>query len=267
LEGVLVSIMSLTEKQGGRGALRRCTAVAAAAFLYASSAYAGGWVTETQPDAPGAELCKSLLHRLNSLGDCAADALETYQEFSTPPWKPLDPAQHIDLIARLLGAQGAAPAAAMRLTGEILEDKRQGARDFARNGGVLQMWETRLLSNFGGRDRPAPAGPQTVVQLITKSGAPLDVVHMNTAMGALDFPSCPGTATKGWIKTTFLVTPDLRGLDLRVEQGIAAALALHPPMLYKGRVLFVGQTDVFEDIPGLGLTGGLCSFRRASGKR
>jgi hypothetical protein len=54
--------------------------------------------------------------------------------------------------------------------------------------------------------------------------------------------------------------------DLRVGRGTAYGLQTHQRMLYKGKVLFIGKTDVFEDIPGIGLTGGLCSFEQAKSK-
>lgn len=229
--------------------------VGAAALLGASVAYADGWASKTQPDAPGVELCRALLHRLNDLGDCAPDAIESYPGFSSPPWEALNPEQHIDLIARMIMARITGPAAAMNASGVALENARRGARDFVEHGGILQMWRTQLLSNFGDeRQQRAPPGLQTVVQMIWNG----------TSTG---FGFCPGNSTKGWVRRTLLVTSDLSGLDVRLAPGIAAVLILHQPVLYKGRVLFISQTDVFQDVPGLGLTGGLCAFERAPSKR
>lgn len=256
LDGALVKIRFLREKQGGPGTSGPCSAVAAV-FLCASTAYAGGWVSKTQPEAPGAELCSELLKRLNSLPErCAPDAIESYPGFRDPPWETLKAEEHVDLIARLLLSVGKGPAAAWQASDEQLAYKRQGAQDFAARGGLLRVWRSHVFSNLGDtHERPAPPGPQLLAQLIWGSGK---------SGGSKD---CPGHSTDGWVRQTFLLKPDMSGPDPDLGVGKAYALLTHQPMLFGSQVVFIGASDVFQDVPGLGLTGGFCAFQHAPSKR
>jgi hypothetical protein len=38
-------------------------------------------------------------------------------------------------------------------------------------------------------------------------------------------------------------------------------------MLFGSQVVFIGATDVFQDTPGLGLTGGLCAFEHVQANK
>lgn len=227
----------------------QCAALAVAAFLaQAGSAGADPWVSETQPSAPEADLCTALVERLNSFP--LSCALESHPDFSSPPWKVLDGRQHLDLIASLLLSQLPGPGE-QNATPVQWERARAGARDFVERGNTIQVWQTHLLSNFDDtRGPPAPPGPQMVVQLIWKQGDPRPL------------QACAWGNMQEWVRMTFLVKADMTGPDPRVGTGTAYALQTHPPMLYKDKVLLIGKTDVFRDIPGIGLRGGLCLFEQ-----
>jgi len=234
-----------------------CFALAAAALLgHSASGNAEGWISKTQPDAPGAELCSELLKRLNTLSEkCAADAIESYPGFREPPWETLNAGEHLDLIARLLLSVGKGPAAAWQASAEQLAYKRRGAQDFAARGGLLRVWRSHVFSDLGdSHERPASPGPQVLVQLIWGSGE----------SGRLK--DCPGHSTDGWVRQTFLVKPDMSGPDPDLGVGKAYALLTHQPMLFRSQVVFIGTQDVFQDVPGLGLTGGFSAFQHAAAK-
>jgi hypothetical protein len=59
----------------------------------------------------------------------------------------------------------------------------------------------------------------------------------------------------------------MSGPDPDPGVGKAYALLTHRPMLFGSQVVFIGATDVFQDIPGLGLTGGLCAFAHVQPKK
>jgi len=68
------------------------------------------------------------------------------------------------------------------------------------------------------------------------------------------------------VRQTFLVKPDMSGPDPDLGVGKAYALLTHQPMLFRSQVVFIGTQDVFQDVPGLGLTGGFSAFQHAAAK-
>ena len=227
-------------------------------------AEAGHWILETSTSAPGSELCNELRNRLESTNArCVPDALETYSGFTSPRWEDLNPKLHLDLVAKLLAYRASGADLFFRQPMEM-DRFRVGAAQLVEQGGELQVWHTRLLSNYGDNaEAPTPAGDQTVVRLIEKLGS------------SDPHADCPGKSTKNWIRSNFIVLPDLSGPDPRVGQGTAYALRIHQPVIYKGSVVFIastvtyvddgvirdGQADVFEDFRDTGLEGGMCSFK------
>ncbi len=218
-----------------------------------SIASAAGWVSSTRPDAPGAALCKALLKRLNRFPpQCSRASLESYPGFSSLPWTVLNPRQHLELITSLLLTVGRGPEASIHSSALQIEHSRAGAKSFADQGGGLQVWRGHVLSAFGADgERPAPPGPQVFVQLIYKFGG-------STAM-----EPCPGNSTKEWFRETFLVNAKMTGPDIRVRSGVAGLVFGDVPMLFHSEVVFIGQTNLFNDVPPYGL-GQRCNFEPAA---
>jgi hypothetical protein len=229
-----------------------------------SPVHAAGWVSEIKTSEPSSKLCEALARRLNHMSDrCAADALETYPEFTSPPWRSLDPKRYVELIAELRAYIPGGPL--LYFSKPInLEPFREGVKTFNAQGGELQVWTTHLLSNFGDKTEATnTSGDQTVIMLTTKVGA------------ADPHADCPGKSTKGWVRSTFIVLPDLSGPDPRVSQGTAAVLRDHWPVIYGDQILLIsgaglyysqsklvsGELDIFRDVPGGGLEGGYCSLK------
>jgi len=137
-----------------------------AGLLGCSIAQAGEWVSETQPDTPEAPLCRALLQRLKTLPQrCAADAVETYPKFASPPSRLLEPQQHMDLITRLILERNGPP----RVPITDVTPHRARAPEFIKRGGELYVWHTRLISNYGGgAESVALPGEQVVVVMLDK---------------------------------------------------------------------------------------------------
>ncbi|HEY4370021.1 MAG TPA: hypothetical protein VGN07_22500 [Steroidobacteraceae bacterium] len=221
-------------------------------------ASAGVWVSDGQPGASYDALCQALLKRLRTVpNECSPYALATFPEFQSPPWERLDPSEHRDLIAKLLGYRG----------GPVIlrapEVSKAAVDRFIRDGGELYQWRTRLLSAFGDVSNRAPPGAQTVVELIERHG-PLPPP-----------PKCPGKIERGHV-STYIVNDDLSGPDIRLSLGIAGTLELKRPVVYHGQTLLIGAqvvggsdgtlaegsvADVFKDFPETGLQGRVCSMR------
>ena len=194
----------------------------------------GHWASEASASGnPLTPLCIALAERMTAMhGQCVWDALETYPNFSTPPWTILSPQEHLDLIAKLLAvAQGASPEYVERsLSAEQLASHRSQAQEFIKAGGEVHIWHARLLSHFSpDSERPAPPGKQAVI-----------VMTVNTHF----FPTgshvqCPGKHFKGWLRHTFIVLPDLSGPDPRVGGPIASELVDSYPVIYRGKTLLI----------------------------
>lgn len=194
-------------------------------FLLAfSTAYATGWVSNP-PNRPPSALCRALLYRLNHTPtSCIATAIRLYPGFSSPPGKLLDPNEHLELIAKLIG-YGGSPLTYFKAPLSNLSGRLQAAKDFVRAGGTLEIWHTRLLKYFGDElEYPAPPGDQTIAVLSRK----------------LWSPSCPAY-TSMHSSQAFVVLPDLSGPDPRIKQGPASLLANTYPVLYKGKILLVKE--------------------------
>jgi len=230
-------------------------------LLCCSLSQAGEWVSETQSTAPDAELCQGVCHWLKNLPErCARDALESYPKFRSPPWEKLDPNQHMALLIQLMENRYGPP---MKPVSD-LEPFRNRASAFIQRRGELYVWRTRLMSNYGGGiESEIPPGQQTIVVMADN-------------LGAVDTSgTCPGQHTKGWAYSTFVVLPDLSGLDPKVEHSLAHALALMQPVQSGGETLLIGNemayrkdgkvsdgaaASVWRDFDRAGLSAA-CSFR------
>ena len=184
-----------------------------------STAYAAGWVSTMPADSPDQDLCQALLDRLKHTDSrCLETAIDEYTSFTTPPWQMLDPSQHIELIAKLTGYIGGPDT----MTDQQWSAKLQGAKEFAKGGGTLKVWRTRLLNFYADNGRlPVPPGNQSIVLMsrIYKSIC----------------PSHPSVTQN----ETFVVLPDLSGPDVNLDSGDGYGLAHSYPVLYKERTLFV----------------------------
>jgi hypothetical protein len=231
-------------------------------LLGCSIAQAGEWVSETLPSAPEAQLCQGLLQWLKTLPErCARDALESYPKFSSPPWQKLNPQQHMDLLTQLMLNRDGPPLKPI----SDLSPYRTRALEFIQRGGELYVWHTRLMSNYGGGvERQIPAGEkQTLVLMADKVGS------VDTS------GTCPGKTSKGWTFRTFVVLPDMSGLDPQLERALAHTLTLMQPILYRGETLLIesaigyqndgklwdgSEASVWKDFDRAGLSS-VCRFR------
>lgn len=221
----------------------------------------GRWVSEASPLGNSlGSLCEALVKRLNYLpGDCAKDALESYPEFSPPPWQEVDTQSHTQLVAAVL-AHSAGPFPFFREKPEPdLARVARAVQDFISAGGEIRSWRTRLLDYYvpGPGRPPAPPGDQTVVMMVDKR-------YVKDAPRP-DPEACPGDSSKGWIRSTYIAQPDLSGLDSRVDTSQAMKLAGSYPVIYKGQTLLIrfpvlGTYTIAYVEPTRG-PGGFCSFK------
>lgn len=206
------------------------------------------WVSDSVRQGDDGVLCEELQKRLNSMSDrCSVDAIETYSKFSEPPWKDLDPNEHKELILKLLKYGQEGVDSYFNGT-QVQPDSAYQYRTklFLEQGGQLQIWRTRMVSFFRAGTKTAATSEQTFVKLTAKLGA------ANPPHG------CPGRASQGWSRSTFMVLPDLSGPDPEVDAGTAFTLHSTWPVLYKGRPMLVNTNSVFHAEPF-----GICSFKPA----
>lgn len=208
-----------------RGKRQPLLALAAGALLSASAV--AGW---DYHDGRGHELCDAIHRRLNQYSypdpvkepnSCAWNAALSYPGFDEPPWIELDPAQHEDLIFKLMRSVDG--WSANRPEREAIF--RAEASAFIRNGGRVQLWRTRLVSDFRNPNHPeiwTPPGLQNVLQLR----------HWHDP--APEAALCPATPRMNWYGRVFLVNDDLT--DLNQDVGYAGeSLRSSSLMLYKAR--------------------------------
>jgi hypothetical protein len=226
-------------------------------LLACGVAQAGSWKSladyQGLPPSDDEKLCAGLLKHLNTVRSdrCYMDGIETYPEFSEPPWENLDPKKHIDLIAKLerywqIGGQFyfSAPT-------DIPGDRYYNrAKLFIDEGGELKVWRTRLLSFYDGEHtRKVPNdAEQTIVELVAKIPP------------AIPSKECHGTTSNGWVRAPFSVLPDLSGPDPQIEAGLASILLITQPVLYRGQPRLINSENVWRDFNLTGLRG-ICDFQ------
>lgn len=242
-------------RRGGTLRQRMLTLVIGA--MCSASAMAG-WDHHT---GKGYTLCDTLHKRLNKYSypdplkapnSCGWNAMLSYPGFTEARWGELDPRQHEELVFRLVRYAGGSfvkPGSEPRIRAET--------RDFIERGGRVQLWRTRLVTDFRNRNHPevwTPPGLQNVVQL-RDPAAP--VKAETTAL-------CPAVPRASWGGgRVFIVNDDLS--DLNPDVGYTGTtLAESSLVLYSGRPHFVSS------LVSLGLAVGrdqgsgpsdLCEFR------
>jgi len=214
------------------------------AWLVADAQENTRWVSESVHEGADGALCAELLRRLNSMSErCAVDAIETSPLFTEPPWKDLNPSEHENLIAQFEKIRQLSPsryfASGGLLNGPEDDIYRRRAREFIADGGRLQLWRARLWGSGGQRT-------QSVV---------LMSIHVQLAHPA---DECPGTSSKGWLRSSFAVTSDLSAPDPDVDG--AAVLYLRNVVLHDGTLYLLSPDSVFRSFGAAGLQG-ICRFR------
>lgn len=208
-----------------RSILIGCLLLLVAHFSHAES---GGWSNDPQLAGVGKDdpLCQNLLKYLNGYQGCPGNVIATFPEFSEPPWKELNPEEHVDLIWQPIMFGGRAnryfqPGAGGQLPAIPDTGDRRAARDFIARGGKVRVWRTRLFDDYGDARYPVPAGEQTIVEL------------SQTFLGPTARDQC-GSNTRLWDASSYVVTADLSGPDPRVPGPIAYQLRAGELLTYKG---------------------------------
>jgi len=202
---------------------------------------AGHWKSYGPISCHGSAPCglaKALLRRLNAYhwtnDRCAFNVLYTYPQFTSPPWRNLNPKHHVELIAKLLRFwYPPADRLRPRTRAQMWPHWLWKARLFIAQGGQLRMFRARIIG-YTASNRPAPPGLQTIVEL-------------RWPRSRRTMHACPGKPPLLWDRGIFVATPDLKGLDpalassyrysgisngtIRLFQGKAYVLSYHPPEL------------------------------------
>ena len=175
-----------------------------------------------------------------------------YPGFTEPPWEGLKPRQHEELIFKLQRyAEGpfARPGSEPRI--------RAKAREFIEQGGRVQLWRTRLISDFYNKKHPevwAPPGVQNVIQLRYQ---PPPIQEETTAL-------CPDVPRAGFAGGSLFIVND-EFTDIHPDMGVAGPiLARSTLLLYRGRPHFLSGSFAFEFAVGRDEgsgPGSFCNFR------
>jgi hypothetical protein len=226
-----------------------------ATLLLCSAAQADQWVLTNAPrEGDGAALCKDLLSRFRSMKNgCAWDAVESYPKFSEVPWQDLDPKEHIELITKLMKYWQEGPRRYFKGPAMQPDSAYQVRTKYFLDGGSrIQVWHGRLISFFYAGTQKAPDGEQTFIRLSDHSSSnnrPND---------------CPGVSSKGWVRSTFMVLPDLSGPDPQVDEGTARLLSNTWPVLYDKQILLINAHSVYSKYPEVPFI--FCTFEPAASK-
>lgn len=176
-------------------------------------------------------LCQNVLRYLNHNPAC--NVISAAPEFTSPPWKTLNPRTHEELIEQILRYQ----TEEMRSAFTKFKPKKPSSaqyriwvRDYILSGGQIRVWRTRLFSNlkqrylsYGGKRYPVPRGVQTLVELRRK-------VHK--------LPAC-GSGHYFTHHRLFFVSPDLKRVDASIPREIAQALQWGALGLYRHHLYLI----------------------------
>ena len=202
------------------------------------NAIAGGWEYHK---GKGYTLCDALYKRLNTYSypdplkqpnNCGWNAALSYPGFTEPPWQDLDPKEHEELIYRLLRY--------MDSNGRVKEFLpqresfiRNDVKRFIEQGGRVQLWRTRLISDFFNKKHPerwTPLGLQNVIQLRYLH------THAQEEASAL----CPDVPQANWSGRVFVANDDLT--DIHPDIGYSANYLWGETLvLHKGRSYFMAR--------------------------
>jgi len=198
----------------------------------------GSWTSESVTDGPDAGLCRALHARLNEFAEtgCAADAIETYPDFTSPPWESLDPKKHISLIIELMRYQVEGPRAYFQSRDEPAQEiYRHRAQQFVDGGGELKVWRTTPVDRSEDEVAVGSVGTQTIVELAHKAATDGSTAH------------CPGESSHNLTRFTFIVRPDLSGPDPAASSDAVAVLGWHWLVLYGSQLLSINHYSVARD--------------------
>jgi hypothetical protein len=242
--------------------LKRTIAVALFGIV-TGQALAGDWAYH---DIGGRDekLCQIMRKRLNQLArdktpsySFAWDVMMTYPKLSTPPWEDLDPKVHEDLLLKLLkySEEGVAGYFQTMPGLPTYPDSRykNELERLKKAGFKLQVWRTRLTGYFD--NKPAPAGQQTVVQILRK----LDNSSANKRF--------PSKQTIDWRANTFIVTSDLKGPDPAVDEATAVTLRVNHLMIFEKQPIGITTEEIYRDQLNAGFNNAYCSFQFIQGKK
>jgi hypothetical protein len=207
-------------------------------------ASAAGWKLDR---GKGYTICEAIFNRINQFNypdpikepnNCAWNAMLSLRDFTDPPWEDLNPAENSKLIYNLIKHSWS--------NGEPEKVKasqepfvQSDIAEFINNGGRVQLWHTRLVSNFYNDNHPeswTPPDPQNVIQL--RYAIPV-------ASKTLDAKVCPSIPQPGWFGRTYIANDDLsaihpdtgRALDLYVMGTL---------VLYKRNPFFLHRMGALE---------------------
>lgn len=205
----------------------------------------GHWIND--PYNPGigqnSALAHALLNRLKSFtwksNQCSWNVIGTYKGFSQPPWRKLDPNKHLILIYKLLVSDGSVHGLNYYYNGKprkpmSVEVMRERAEKFVKRGGELLLWHARIFNYYGSRSKPVPPGKQTIVELRTT------VRTKGNEQFALS--ECRDKPKLLWSGSTYIVKPDLTGLDPDMGSAMASWLS--------SGVLLINQHNLYLYGPG-----------------
>lgn len=222
----------------------------------------GGWnyeheeyMDEDDPADPGRKdrmaLCDTIKDRLNQYSypdpakaHAACGVLSTliYPGFGEPPWQELDPKKYEELIWKLFKYRGQGSEGYFgrgEKNQSFVSDERyqKEAKDFITQGGRVQLWRTHLLNQLD--DKPAPSGPQNIIQLRYK----LDKSVVNE--------TCRGIPISSWIGSLYVVKDDLSEPDPRVRLR-DATLSRLSLIFYRQEPYFISgdwwEVDMYKDL-------------------
>lgn len=214
--------------------MRLALMVGAISFSYADAA---GWNYLFGSDYA---LCDVLHERLNKYNypdplqqpnNCGWNVALSYPGFKEPPWQELDPKQHQELVYRLIKYKWSygAPEKVLPQQEPFIH---QEVQQFIQGGGRVQLWRTRLISNFYNKNHPvvwAPPGLQNVVQL--RYALPANGKAEQAVL-------CPGAPWAGWYGHLFILNDELT--DIHPAMGRAGNILDGMTLiLYKDRPYFL----------------------------
>lgn len=221
-------------------------------------ANAAGWEYRI---GQGYTLCDALLKRLNGYSypsatkrpnNCDWNAALSYPGFTEPPWEELDPKKNEDLIFRLVkyAWSNGRPNLVLPQQEPFV---RQQATEFIEHGGRVQLWRTRLVSNFFNKNHPerwTPSGLQNVVQL--RYAVPANEKSEQT-------DACSDMPWAGWRGSLFILNNDLT--DVHPDMGLAAnSLINRTLVLYRGKPHFISGSAGLNVSLGWDIGGGPAEF-------
>jgi len=215
-----------------------------------------GWISKLNSQAP---LCKALEIRLREFGRGRVgdfwNVVSTDPDLTEPPWEDFDPNTH-----RLLAAQVRIYPRTFsedEIKAQKPEETYQSVLkdEFAR-GDKLQVWHSKLITEFEMGQRPGSGEEQTILQWRHKAAhaGPFGKQHAREPLAS-------------WQGSNYLVKGDFSGLDPAVDPGTAYVLAVSSLLLFHEKPYFFGRYgSVFTNTPPVGL-GPYCDFVYKAGNR